>query len=259
MMKKITFGMMAMVLLMAAGMVTAAEPQGWQLEVTPYLWMMGIDGDVTLHGQKVDFDRSSSDVFDAADIGGSLLAVAQCDRFLLWGQVDYLSLDTDNLDVEDQPQGGNLQSDMILGEAAVGYQVDGWSEGQTFDLLIGVRALHIENDLDVYGQGSYSRDNDVVDPILVVRPSLPVLPSKIKGLRFNPTLAIGGGGDSKLVYEMQPQFQYQINANIAARVGYRVVGYKFDGDNADDKLNLTEDDELNFELSGLILGLGVTF
>ena len=149
---------------------------------------------------------------------------------------------------------------MLLTEAAVGYQVDGWMEGQTFDLLVGVRNLHMENDLEVFGKGKSSRDNDVTDPILVVRPSILVYPSKIQGLRFNPTLAIGAGGDSDLVYELQPQFQYQITENIAARLGYRTVGYKFKGDDAkNDNLNLTEDDELNFTLSGLIAGLGVTF
>jgi hypothetical protein len=82
-----------------------------------------------------------------------------------------------------------------------------------------------------------------------MRPSIPVLPSKIQGLRFNPTLAIGAGGDADLVYELQPQFQYQITQSVVARLGYRTVGYKFkDGDN-----------ELNINLSGLIAGVGMTF
>ena len=125
------------------------------------------------------------------------------------------------------------------------------AEGQTFDLLVGVRTLHVENDLNVYGHGSVSEDNDLTDPIFVVRPSIPVFPSKIKGLRFNPTLAIGAGGDADLVYELQPQFQYQINDHVAARVGYRRVGYEFEGDN--------KDNELNIDLSGMIVGVGVTW
>jgi opacity protein-like surface antigen len=49
---------------------------------------------------------------------------------------------------------------------------------------------------------------------------------------------------------MQPQFQYQITDNMAARLGYRRVGYRFKDDN---------DNELNIDMSGLIVGLGVTF
>ena len=251
-MKTRMVGMVAAALLLVGSGGYAAEPQGWKFELTPYAWMAGLEGDVTVNGQKTDFDKSFSDLFKAVELGGSLLGVAQYDRFLLWGQVDYFSLSTDELDVEDQPQGGKLDLKTLLGEVAVGYQIDGWMEGQTFDLLVGARILHMENDLEVYGQGSKSKDTDVVDPILVVRPSMLVFPSKIQGLRFNPTLAIGGGGDSDLVYELFPQLQYQITDNIAARLGYRTVGYKFKGEK-------NEDNELNLRMAGLTVGLGVTF
>lgn len=250
-MKKRTAGMMAALLLVVGYGTSAAEPRGWKIEVTPYAWLAGIEGDMTINGQEADFDKSFSDLVDAVDVAGSMLGVVQYDRYLIWGQVDYFSMSTDELDVEDQPAGGSLDSKMLLGEVAVGYQIDGWAEGQTFDILVGVRMLSIENDLNVNGGASASKDNELVDPILVVRPSIPVFPSKIQGLRFNPTLAIGGGGDADLVYEMQPQLQYQINDNVAARIGYRTVGYKFEGDN--------DDNELNFNLSGLIAGVGVTW
>ena len=51
------------------------------------------------------------------------------------------------------------------------------------------------------------------------------------------------------MYELFPQFQYQVTDHAAVRLGYRTVGYKFeDGDN-----------ELNINLAGLIVGLGLTF
>jgi hypothetical protein len=249
-MKKRAVMMAAM--LMAGSTVFAAEPEGWKFELTPYAWLAGVEGDVTINGQKTDFDKSFSDLVDYVELGGSLLGVAQYDRYLAWGQVDYFKTSTDALDVEDQPQGGKIDVTMLLTEAALGYQIDGWAEGQTFDLLVGVRNLHLETDLEIYGKGSRSRDNDITDPMVLVRPSLPVLPSKIEGLRFNPTLGIGAGGDADLVYELQPQFQYQITDTIAARLGYRTVGYKFKGDT-------NEDNELNLNFSGMIAGVGVTF
>lgn len=232
--------------------VTAAEPKGWKFELTPYLWTAGLEGDVTIHGRTADFEKEFTDLFKALELGGSLLGVAQYDRFLLWGQVDYFSLSTDEMEVEDQPEGGSLDTKLLLGEVAVGYQIDGWSEGQTFDLLVGVRTLSMEADLELDDGRSESQDNDILDPIFVLRPSLPIFPSKIDGLRFNPTLAIGAGGDADLVYELFPQIQYQITDNMLARFGYRTVGYKFKGEH-------NEDNELNIRLAGLIVGLGVTF
>jgi opacity protein-like surface antigen len=251
-MKTMMAGLVMAALLTAVSAGYAAEPQGLQVEITPYAWLAGLEGDITVNGQEADFEKSASDLLDAVDVGGSLLGVVQYDRFLFWGQVDYFSLSTDELDEQDQPQGGSLDSKMLLGEAAVGYQIDGWSEGQTFDILVGARVLSMENDLVVFDKGTRSKDSDLTDPMLVVRPSLPVFPSKIDGLRFNPTLGIGGGGDSDLVYELFPQFQYQCTDSIAVRLGYRTVGYKFKGDN-------NEENELNVRLAGLIAGVGFTF
>lgn len=251
-MKIKTWSILMGVALMASTLVaSAAEPEGWQFEVTPYVWLAGLEGDVTVNGTKVDFDKSFSDLFDAVDVAGSVRLGAEYDRIMIGALVDYFSTSTDELDVEDRPDRGSLDTKTLLTELAVGYRVDGWSEGQSFGLMVGVRNLHIENDLEVYGEGSFSRDNDVTDAMIYILPSVPVFPSKIEGLRFNPVLGIGAG-DSDLAYELFPQFQYQITDVIAARIGYRTVGWKFKGDNNDDN-------ELNLSMSGLILGVGATF
>jgi len=228
-----------------------AEPEGWRIEVTPYLWLVGMNGDLTVNGQKIHFDRSTSDVISDSRLAGSALSVVQYDRFLFWGQVDYYDISTSKMDVKDRPQGGRLDTKIVLGEAALGYQIDGWKEGQVFDLLLGVRATHLSHDLEVYGRGSFQNDSNVYDPILVVRPYLPLFPSKIKGLALNPTLAVGGGGDSDFIYELYVQLQYRISERIISRLGYRTVGYQVSGDH--------NDNELDARMAGLMLGLGVTF
>ena len=237
-------------LVLAAGLAAAAaEPQGWKFELTPYLWAEGLEGDVTINGQEAEFEKEFSDLFDMLDIGGSLFGVAQYNRFIFLGAVDYFSRSTDELDVEDQPEGRTLDSKMLLGEVAAGYQFDGFMEGMTISVLAGARMTSMELDLELDAGETASKDNDLVDPVLMLNPSIPIFPSKIDGLRFNPILAIGGGNDADLVYELFPQFQYQITDHLAARLGYRTIGYKFeDGDN-----------ELNINLAGLIVGAGLTF
>ena len=252
-MKRSKISMAAAAVLLLTGMTGfAAEPQGWKFELMPYAWIAGLSGDVTVNGHYAEFDKSASDLLKAVKLGGSLFGTVQYDRYVVWGQVDYMSLSTDQLDVENQPQRGSLDSKILLGEVAAGYQLDGFMEGQTVDIMLGVRETHIENDLTVYNVGDFSRTKSLVDPMLVVRPSIPIFPSTIKGLRLNPTFAIGAGGDSKYVYELFPELQYNITENISARLGYRTVGYKFEGKN-------NSDNELNIHLSGLIVGLGVVF
>jgi hypothetical protein len=234
-------------MLVASSAGFAAEPRGWKTEITPYFWYVGIDGDVEVLGNTVDFERSARQMFKAVDGGGSLLAVVQKDRYLFWAQGDLIKLSTDELDVNSQPRRGSLDTKVKLAEAAVGYQIDGWSEGQTFDLMLGARNSVLENDLSIYALGATRhKTRRSLDPMIVVRPSLPIT----ERLRFNPTIGLGAGGDADFVYELQPQLQYQISDTIAARVGYRRLGYKITKDRGN---------EINFALSGLIFGVGVTF
>ncbi|MDD2600306.1 MAG: hypothetical protein PHO37_13950 [Kiritimatiellae bacterium] len=243
----------AAVMVAISGTAALAEgPQGWKFEIAPYAWLSGIEGDAKVRGHRVDFDKSFSDIIDYVEMAGSLHTVIQYDRYLLWAQMDYFSMSTDKLDVNDQPRAGSLDSKMLFGQWALGYQLDGWMEGQTFDLLAGVRTLSVRNDLRLRGRvrRTFSKDNDLVDPVIVVRCGTPILPSKIKGLSFDPIFGIGAGGDSDLVYELFPQLQYQITELIDVRLGYRVVGYRFKG---------RKDNELNVNLVGVIAGVGVTF
>ena len=250
-MKKMMGSMIVATLLLTFGVTGfAAEPTGLKVELMPYLWYAGLEGDLTINNTKYEFSKSPEDLFESVSVAGSFLAVLQYNRFLLWYQGDYFKRSTDEFD--NHPEHASIDSTMLINEVAVGYQIDGFFEGQTFDLMIGGRFLNMENELKIAGQPDRSRDVNLADPMLVIRPSIPLFPSYIKGLRFNPTLAIGGGGDSELVFELFPQIQYQFTDHIAMRIGYRTVGYKLKGENNDDN-------ELNLRLAGLIVGIGGIF
>ena len=111
-----TAGLVAALLLATVSAGHAEDPQGWAFELTPYLWTVGIEGDLTVKGREVDFDKPFTDLVEAVEIGGSLLGVLQYDRFLVWGQADFFAMSTDELDVEDQPAGGSVDMDVFLGD-----------------------------------------------------------------------------------------------------------------------------------------------
>jgi len=235
--------------LLLSGTTSARAADGdadreWQFEITPIAWFAGIDGDVTARGTTAHVSVSFSDLFHAVDVAAGLLTAIHYKRFAFYNQLDYSSLDTNNID--NPPAGGRLQSKSLLVNIAGGYQVDGPLHGSKFDLMVGARIYYFDNDLTVNGQGTFSQSKTIADPIFVVRSTLPIT----SWLRFSPTLAIGGGlGSSDLVYEVQPTFQFQITDLLAARAGFRRVYWKYQGPAV----------KFDGSLNGFLLGLGATF
>lgn len=216
-------------------------------EISPYFWGAGLDTDVTVRGQTATIERDFSDIVDAIDIGGGIMGGAAFNRFVMVAQLDFVAYDTDELEVDEQPARGRLETDMFMAMVAAGYRFGGERPGKHFDLLLGARNLSLDTTLTLDARGRFEWDKDYVDPILMVRPSFP-LGSR---WRFNPSMSYGTGGDSEKVWELQPQFQFQISDNWAARFGYRRLYYEIDSDNGLNKFDGA--------FQGLIIGIGGTF
>ena len=193
----------------------AAESDTWKFELTPYFWGAGIDADVEVANRPAEIDASFSDIADNLDMTAAVLATAQYNAWVTWLQVDYLDLSSDLSRVS-----GNLESKLTMATLGFGYQFQGWKKGQTFDVLLGVRNLKLDNELTLDTLGGFSGDRDVTDAVIILRPSLQLS----ERWRFNPTLSYGSG-DSESTYELQPQFQFQAWENAALRLGYRKLGY----------------------------------
>ncbi|TDR53041.1 hypothetical protein DFP85_110107 [Halomonas ventosae] len=216
----------------------------WSGEITPYLWAAGIDGDATVQGNDVEIDVGFDDLLDNTDLAGSVLGVLRRDRLVFWGQVDYFSLSTGAVDT---PSGASaeLETDSVIWTLAAGYQFDGWMPGQHVDVMLGARQLSLDNELSISGVGTFTRDKDYTDAVVVVRPSLPINERWL----FNPTLSFGTG-DSDSTWELWPQFQYKITDTWAARIGYRRLHYDIEGDAGN---------EFDAAFHGLVVGFGGLF
>ena len=256
-MKKKWFGaVLAAVLVASAGAsaqaATATAGSGdWQFEVTPYVWALGLDGNISVNNKDADFNRSFSDLIDNTDFAASLLGVAQYQKYVGFVQADYFKLKYNNDDF-DQPRAQELLEEVTLDQTfvtmAAGYQFPGFTADGWIDVMLAARVNNLKVDVKTLGNRSEDNSKTYWDPALVVRPSFFL--TKDKKLRFNPTLSIGGGGDSEFLYELQPQFQYDFTKNIGARLGYRRLYYKISGDH---------DSELKITYDGLIAGVSLLF
>lgn len=242
---KIAAAVAATLALATAASSAQAQEKFWEFNVAPYLWGAGIDTDVTVGNRSATVERDFGDVVDALDIGGGLMGGARFGRFVMVSQLDFLGLDSDNLD--DAPARGRLESDIFMAMFAAGVRLGDLNGRSHVDVLLGGRNLSMDNTLSLDGFGTTEHDKDFVDPIIMVRPSFRLSDR----WRFNATLSYGEGGDSEKTYELQPHIEYRINDWIAARFGYRKLHYEIDSDN---QLN-----RFDGSFQGLILGVGGTF
>jgi len=243
--KKMTLTIVVFLACVFSAAQARATDDGWKFEVTPYIWAAGIDGDIEVNGREVDVDVGFEDLADKVDLGGSFLAVVQKGMWVNWLQVDYVELSEDGTVSALGGVEADIESDTLFLTAATGIQIGLWREGQTLDILGGIRYLRMDNELTISGVGSFDKTTDIYDGVLVLRPSLPLG----ERWRFNPTLSIGAG-DSDLTYELQPQFQYDFTDTWAMRIGYRRLYYDTEG---------SRGNSFDGAFHGFFIGFGGTF
>lgn len=153
----------------------AAAPSEWQFRVTPYVWIPGVTGDVTVRGNPVDIDVNVFDLFDSGSSGVDLDSLAALMGYLeaskgrwsiygdvVWGKFG-LSGDavaqrnpTANLSLSAGANAG-LDYETTMIESGVAYEVANWSGAQsstTLDLLGGARYWNQELDLSLAVTGA---------------------------------------------------------------------------------------------------------
>jgi hypothetical protein len=233
----------AMMFLAIAAVPTTAQDKNWQIDVTPYLWMTGMDADVTVGNRTANVDVGFDDLIDYVQLGGGLIVNAALNnQWVFWFQGDYFSLEDDDLRLQVLDK---LEVELMIIEAAFGYRFDNpLSQKGWIDALIGFRYTEFETTLTAVNGISEGKDNDYLDAMLVLRPAFPIT----EKLVFNPTLAVGAG-DSDLIYELQPQLEYRFTDKLAGSIGYRRLYYDIKKDNQ----------EFDGAFQGLIAGLNITF
>lgn len=206
------------------GLVTsshASEQEGWKFDLAQYLWAANVDGDITAGSQKAEIDSSLMDNLDAAFMTQGTISY---NRFVFYFDYDYISQSNDAKTTNGLivPVGTKVEADLDtnIATGAVGYRFDTWGDNSWVDVLVGVRNLKLDADIEVGGQ-DFGREEDVTDPMLLLRPSVQLS----ENWRFNGLFGVGISGDSESTYEVMPQFQYNFSELLSVRLGYKKIAY----------------------------------
>lgn len=208
-----------------------AQGRGWEFEVTPYLWVAGFSGDFGIAGAPpASVDLSFSDLVENLSIGGMLAVEAGTGRWRMLFDGVYMKLSGDG----DTPgpffSGVDVETEMGLLQAALGYRVVD-QQGVAFDVLAGARAWIIESDLEfnagVLPKQAFNDDKAWVDPIVGLRGRF----SLTRNLVLTFLGDIGGFGlVSHFTWQAWAGVVYHLSDRWALKAGYRALGVDYSDD-----------------------------
>jgi len=252
--------------------VTAEEKpaeSAWEFQVTPYLWAISMDGNVTVKGLEADVDLSFHDIWDELNFGFMLAYEARKGNWGLWGDTIYANLGDTN--VSGGPRGKiNIDPTVNVFWQGLGgyYRLGTWDLADapgkkkpsvTVDTYFGLRYTYLDLKLDFNGvfQG---RVNDVSENKSWVEPLLGVRTIWDLSERWTATLAGDIGGvafGSDFAWDAFGLIGYRFNLfgdkNARFLAGYRALSQDYTDGNGRDKF------KWDVTLHGPILGLGIGF
>lgn len=239
----------------------------WQFTMLPYLWMTGLQGDVTVKGISSEVDVGFDDILDALDFAGQIHLEVQRGRWGLFLDPTYMKLSADE-DVSSAR--GYLGADVDVSLEQWLVEFGGFyraierpiGDDQTrhiaVDVLAGARYIYLKGDIEIQGTGPLGirieRDDskDWLDPMIGARVFLDLTDRLILGLRGD----VGGfdvSNSSDFAWNVLAALGYKLSDNMTLWAGYRYMDIDYDDGSGN---NLFEYD---VELSGPIVGLAVKF
>ena len=227
----------------------AVDPDKWQFQLTPYIWIAGIKGRAGIGNLIVDVDAGITDENVDLNFGVMGTFEARKNRLIFLTDLQYSNLGTDR--ATPGPLFSTAEADFktFVLDPELGYRVvDNPETGAFVDVLGGIRYWHLKTDL-TFNTGllttvTASRSKDWVDGVAGIRGRAHLTPR----LFLTGKADLGGGG-SKFTYQLFGGGGLLVGSRYALIAGWRHldVNYNKDGflfDNA---------------LSGPIFGLGIKF
>jgi len=259
----------------AADLAPAPDTSGWRFTLAPYVWGVGLSGDVGLFGRgPVDVDIPFSDILENLDFAAMGVAEAHNGTWGVFVDLNYTSLSADG------SRSRTLEKDLLILKPSITAEVSAeadikefigtfmgqWravnSDQMTLDVMAGARYWHVDNEIE-------ARVNVEVNGLLGFNPALskelsgsdgaswvdPMVGIKSRidtdtAFYFTGWGMIGGFGiGSDFNWDVMGGVGYEWTDHFSTVLGYRALGVDY------------EDDGFVYDViqQGVALGAVVTF
>jgi hypothetical protein len=229
----------------------AARGQAWEFELTPYLWMAGIDGDLSVRNSPdVSVSADFIDVVKELDIGALVTFDARKAPWVFLLDAVYLKTSKDGDTPGPLFSRTDVTSRTAIIEPAVGYQVFA-GDGAVLDVYAGARIWVAETELKLttavgFQTRTFSRTKAWADPLVGAR----LRAALWEKLSVAVLGDVGGfGAASDFTWQAYVGFIYQFTDRWSAKLGYRAIGVDYESDGF--RLDIIE--------HGPLIGVGFRF
>ncbi|MFQ3787050.1 hypothetical protein [Halomonas sp. A29] len=195
-----------------------AREDTWRFQLTPYIWLANLSGDIRpLRGAPtVSTSRSLDEILDDLEGAFFISGSARYERWVLFGDFTYASLSHVGVIPAGLTAEGRVRQRSFT--AAGGYQAIS-EHGHYLDLLAGARAWRMEAEAAVPAFGLDLRDTERwVDPILIARLRSEWSP-RWSTLVHADVGGFGIGADS--TWQVVATTNYRVNDALYLSAGYR--------------------------------------
>jgi hypothetical protein len=270
--------------------VDTALRDTWQFQVTPFVWALELDGNLTIEGLDVSVDIDFGEIWDHLDFTGMLQVRAQNDRWILNIDGFYAKRSADSgvdlqsdLSVQLPFKDFNLPVDVDVDlsldiklafvQFYLGYEVFNQvlgksSPGATGPRLIvapygGVRytywdtraSVRLKEDVGPFSANQsfkFDQSEDWLDLVFGVDVGLLNL-DKFSIVARADVGGFGIGNGSDLVWSASALVGYDLTPNVAVVVGYHVLDYDFETGRGINEF------KLDAQLRGPVLAVRIVF
>lgn len=223
----------------------SSTTEAWRFQLTPYVWMAGLDGKVRPFGgaPTAHMNKSFSEVLDNLDAAAFINGTARKGNYVLQGDLSYAATsEKASLSMGLSPYAKVRQTSLTL----TGGRNWALNPQSSLDVMAGLRLWHIKADVGLQGLVSAQSSTSFVDPVLAARWRYDIAP------RWSTLVYADMGGlsvGSKFTWQIHGSVNYQVKDNIHLSLGYRhlSVDYRDGGKH------------LDFSQSGPIVGATFRF
>jgi hypothetical protein len=203
-------------LLIAAFFGSAASAQGWEWNVTPYLWAAGIEGDIALGPVGREVDVEFADIVDVL-AGAALLHVeGGNDGHVVFGDLVWLALEPED---EVATIGGVAEAELDSTIVELGYA----RPRDGIGIELGLRYWDFEMEIDPALIADIERNDSWTDLFVGIRNTRELGQNWSLTTRAN----VGAGG-ADLTFGFQMDFARELSGGNAVVAGFKLLDIDHD-------------------------------